>query len=129
FPYPTRFGLADAATTPSPYLMLRNRMQLVETQSGGRTIRVLINPSDAERSMAAPFFAKQVQRYGSFIARKVISSQHGTVASHLQELGVAPESIDYVVFDHLHVQDLRGLLGSEDGTPALLPNAKLLTQH
>ena len=79
--------------------------------------------------MAAPFFAQQVQRYGNFIARTVLSSLHGTVAGHLQEIGVAPESIDYVVFDHLHVQDLRGLLGSEDGTRALLPHAKLLTQH
>jgi len=42
---------------------------------------------------------------------------------------VAPEAIDYVTYDHLHVQDVRGLLAPGPGGRAYLPNAKLLAQR
>jgi hypothetical protein len=41
---------------------------------------------------------------------------------------VAPEAIDYITFDHLHVQDVRGLLAPGPNGRAFLPNAKLLAQ-
>lgn len=152
FPYPTRFAFADAAFSPAPFAMLRNRMQLVQVQapgpsdgqsdgpsdgqpSGNRPLNVLINPGDSERSLAAPFFARQIERYGPFLSRRVLSERHGTVVNYLRSVGVAPEDIDYIIFDHLHVQDLRGLLGTDApepgrsrSTPALLPNARLLAQ-
>jgi hypothetical protein len=130
FPYPTRFGLGGAAASPAPFVMMRNRMQIVQVKSGSRTITVLLNPSDPERSMAAPFFAQQIERYGEFVSRKVMSTVHGNVADYLAKAGVAPESVDYITYDHLHVQDVRGLLGSTSpATPALLPNARLLAQR
>lgn len=136
FPYPTRYGLGGAALSPLPYVMMRNRMQLVQVDIGGELVNVLVNPTDAERSLEAPFFAQQIERYGQFVTRRLLSSRHGTIAEHLASVGVAPEDIDYVTFDHLHVQDLRGLLGSRDPepgkaepTPALLPRARLLVQR
>lgn len=136
FPYPTRYGFAGAALSPAPYVMMRNRMHLVQVESEGRLVNVLLNPTDAERSLQAPFFAQQIERYGSLISRRVLSTRHGAVLGHLAACGVAPEDIDYVTFDHLHVQDLRGLLGTEEPepgrsepTPALLPNARLLVQR
>ncbi|MBT8495336.1 MAG: hypothetical protein KJO07_19975 [Deltaproteobacteria bacterium] len=136
FPYPTRYALQGAALSPAPYVMMRNRVQLVQVESGGRIVNVLINPSDPERSMAAPFFARQVERFGELIARRVMSTVHGRVEDHLRSVGVSRESIDYITFDHLHVQDLRGMLGTERPepgndapTPALFPNAKLLVQR
>jgi glyoxylase-like metal-dependent hydrolase (beta-lactamase superfamily II) len=128
FPYPTSFGLGGAARSPAPYVMMRNRMQLVQVASGGGLITVLINPTDAERSLAAPFFARQIERYGNFVARRVMSTTHGTVAQALATWGVAPSDVDYITFDHLHVQDVRGLLGTET-IPALLPRARLLVQR
>lgn len=135
FPYPARYGLSGAALSPAPFVMIRNAMQLVQVMSEGQLINILVNPSDPERSLAAPFFAKQIDRYGELVTRKLLTELHGTATSWLAEIGVAPEDIDYVTFDHLHVQDLRGLLGTtepEPGntepTPALLPNARLLVQ-
>ncbi len=136
FPYPTRFGLDGAARSLLPFVMMRNRVQLVQVRVGGELINVLVNPTDPERSLAAPFFAQQLERYGSFVSRRVMSAQHGTAAAALAAWGVDPADIHYVTFDHLHVQDLRGLLGTivpEPGqaqpTRALLPNAKLLAQR
>src|SRR5919204_2448627 len=54
----------------------------------------------------------------------------------LAKVGLRPEDVDYVSFDHLHVQDLRFVLGTTEpiqGEPAprppLFPNAKLITQR
>jgi hypothetical protein len=121
FPYPTRYGLQGVASSPAPYLFMRNRMHLVQVDSGGRTITILVNPTDTERSRKAPFFARLEERYGK-LATKLLSTIHTTVADALATWGVAPESIDYITFDHLHVQDVRGVM-------ALLPNAKLLVQR
>jgi hypothetical protein len=136
FPYPTRFGLAGAALSPAPYVMMRNAMQLVQVEGPGGLVNILVNPSEPDRSMAAPFFARQLERYGEFVSRRVMTKKHGTVAGALAAAGVAPEDIDYVTFDHLHVQDLRGLLGTTEPEPggaeptrALLPNARLLAQR
>ncbi len=136
FPYPTAFALQGLARTPAPYVMMRNRVQLVQVDCQGTRLNILVNPSDPERSRHAPFFARQLERYGDFVAKRVVSQTHGTVAAALAAWGVDPASIDYVTFDHLHVQDLRGLLGTtepEPGqtapTPALLPNARLLAQR
>jgi hypothetical protein len=135
FPYPTRYGLGGAARSPAPFVMMRNRMHLVQVEQEGELINVLVNPTDAERSLAAPFFARQVRRYGRFLATRVLSQRHSSVEQALREVGVRPDEIDYITFDHLHVQDVRGLLGTdvpEPGQPAptraLLPRAKLLAQ-
>lgn len=128
FPYPSAYGLQGVARSPAPYVMMRNRVQLVQVDVGGALVNILVNPTDPERSLAAPFFAQQLERYGEFVARRVMSTVHGTVAGALAGWGVAPEDIDYITFDHLHVQDLRGLLGTDE-EPALLPNARLLVQR
>jgi len=124
FPYPTRYGLQGVATSPAPYLFLRNRMQLVQVAAGGRTVTILVNPTDSQRSSAAPYFARMLERYGAR-AQRLLATFHATVAAALAGWGVAPEAIDYVTFDHLHVQDVRGLLGPG----GLLPNARLLVQR
>jgi hypothetical protein len=128
FPYPTKFGLQGAALIPLPFVMMRNRVQIVQWISDGARRTLLVNPSDYERSVAAPFFAKQIEIYGQFVARSVMSQRHGTVESALSAAGVRPSEVDYVTFDHLHVQDVRGLLGTGD-TPGLLPNARLIAQR
>lgn len=135
FPYPTRYGLQDAPRSPAPYLMMTNRMHLVQVRSQGTLINVLVNPSDPERSLEAPFFARQLERYGELVVRRILSRQHGRVDRALARFGVAPEDIDYITFDHLHAQDVRGWLGTDEPEPgfsqptrAYLPNARLLVQ-
>jgi len=121
FPYPTRFAFAGAASSPVPYAFLRNRVHLVEVVAEGRTVTILVNPSDPEASSAAPYFARLEARYGK-ATRALLAKVHGTVAAALAEWQVAPAAIDYVTFDHLHVQDVRAVLAG-------LPNARLLAQR
>jgi hypothetical protein len=63
---------------------------------------------------------------------------HGDVPGHLAALGIAPADVDYLVFDHLHTQDVRRWLGTiepqADLSPdqpvnAVFPNARLLVQR
>jgi hypothetical protein len=135
FPYPSAFALQGVARSPAPYVLMRNRVQLVQVDAGGELINVLVNPSDYERSAAAPYFARMLERYGA-VASKLLATPHATVATALAAWGVAPADVDYITFDHLHTQDLRALLGTtepEPGraepTPPLLPNARLLVQR
>ncbi len=129
FPYPTRYGFAGAARSPLPYLFLRNRVHLVQVAAGGRTVTILVNPTDAVRSARAPFFARMEERYGK-LATKLLSSMGPPIAETLRSWGVSPEAVDYVTFDHLHVQDVRGLLApAAPGGRAFLPNARLLAQR
>lgn len=127
FPYPTKYGLQGVASSPAPYVFMRNRMHLVQVAAGGRTITILVNPTDAERSAKAPYFARLEARYGK-LATRLLSKYHLTVEAALASWNVAPEAVDYITFDHLHVQDVRGLLAPSTGR-AFLPNAKLLAQR
>lgn len=136
-PYPARFGLSGADRGLTPHVIMKNRMQLVQVDAGGRIVNILVNPTDPHRAQAAPFIRKQLDRYPRLVADWLRARLvHSDVATALRSAGVAPEDIDYITFDHLHVQDVRGLLGTvepEPGrdapTPALLPNAKLLVQR
>ena len=128
FPYPAAFALQGVASGVPPFAFLRNRMQLVQVEAAGRTITILVNPSDPERSAAAPFFARMEQRFGKLV-RKLMSTVHGSLPQVLARWGVAPADIDYVTFDHLHVQDLRGLLAPGTNGATYLPRASLLVQR
>ena len=128
FPYPTRYGFQGVASSPAPYLFMRNRMHLVQVDSGGRLLTILVNPSDPVRASAAPYFARLEQKFGA-VARKLLSTFHVTIEQALASWNVAPEAVDYITFDHLHVQDVRGLLAPGPGGRAFLANAKLLVQR
>jgi hypothetical protein len=128
FPYPSLFAFSGGALSPAPYVMMTNRMQVVQYLEDGVTRTLLFNPSDYERGQAAPFFKSLREKYGGFVSDKVMTSRHGTVQSHLTALGLKPEDVDYLAFDHLHVQDVRRWLGG-DGEPAYFPRAKLLVQR
>ncbi|HLM42437.1 MAG TPA: hypothetical protein VK458_01165, partial [Myxococcaceae bacterium] len=128
FPYPSLFAFSGGALSPAPYVMMTNRMQVVQYQEDGVTRTLLFNPSDYERGQAVPFYKALREKYGDFVSDKVMSRRHGTVQSHLAALGLKPEDVDSIAFDHLHVQDVRGWLGGE-GASAYFPRAKLLVQR
>ena len=128
FPYPTQFAFSGAALSPAPYVMMTNRMQVVQFLEEGALRTLLFNPSDYERGYNAPFFRSLRERYGAFVTDKVMSTRHGTVESHLERLGLKPSDVDYLAFDHLHVQDIRRWVGGE-GESAYFPRAKMLVQR
>jgi glyoxylase-like metal-dependent hydrolase (beta-lactamase superfamily II) len=129
FPYPALFAFSGGAKSPAPYVMMTNRMMVVqfEDPQGERKI-LLFNPSDFERGVNAPFYAVLRQKYGNFLSDKVMSTRYGTVQEHLARLGLEPGDVDYIAFDHLHVQDVRQWVGGE-GASAYFPRAKLLVQR
>jgi hypothetical protein len=58
---------------------------------------------------------------------ELMAKRSEPLETQLAQVGIAPEDIDYVAFDHFHLQDLRSLLGTADGVRAArFKNAKLL---
>lgn len=129
FPYPVAFGFWQAAPTRAKYLLMRNRMNLIEFLDwDGRARTLLVNPTEADLSARAGFFDQARRELLPFVPADVVKLAADPV-TRLRRLGVDPARIDYVTFDHLHVQDLRrGLVGERGGAP-LYPQARLLVNR
>lgn len=135
-PYPTRFGLFRASRAVTPFLSITNRMLVIRwTESGGRRRVLLFEPSDHELGRYTPYFAELARRTPGVVERQMVRV-HGTVLDHLAGLGIAPEDVDYLMFDHLHTQDLRRWVGTtahQDDLhrqpTAAFPNAKVIVQR
>lgn len=137
-PYPTSFGLWRAATTFAPFVSITNRMLIIRwTEPGGRARILLFEPSDVERGVATPYFAQLNARTPGPL-RNLLVTRHGDVLDHLVTAGVDPADVDYLVFDHLHTQDVRrwlgttapqGDLGGAEPVTAGFPNARLIVQR
>jgi len=131
FPYPMKYGLRDAAPAIYPFLMMRHRMNVVQYFDHDNVRRTLLfNPSEYDLGREAPFFKNLAEKYGSFLSDRVFSTKYGKPLTHVSKLGIDPASVDYVSFDHWHVQDLRPLLGTHDGRfKPLFPNARIIVQR
>lgn len=127
FPYPSLYAFSGGTLSPAPYVVMTNRMQVVQFDEAGVRKTLLFNPSDLERDRAALFYANLARSMGAAQKplERLMLPQHATVPEVLAQLGLRPESIDYLAYDHLHVQDLRRWLGTAT-EPAFFPNAKLL---
>ncbi|WP_432187519.1 hypothetical protein [Streptomyces sp. Tue6028] len=135
-PYPTRFGLFRASRSIAPFLSITNRMLVIRwVDSAHRQQTLLFEPSDHEHGRYTPYFDNLSRRTPGFIERRVVI-EHGTVLGHLKQLGIAPEEVDYLLFDHLHTQDLRRWVGTtapqrdlRTQPQAAFPNAKVIVQR
>lgn len=135
-PYPTRFGLYRATKAFAPFLSITNRMLVIRwNDSDGRPRVLLFEPSDVELGRNTPYFADLLRRTPKPIANYV-TTVHGTVLGHLARLGIKPAEVDYLLFDHLHTQDLRRWVGTNafqpdlgEQTKATFPNAKVIVQR
>ncbi len=126
-PYPTKYGLLNATSVPTPLMHILNRLFVVRfnTKDGLKTL--LFSPSDIEGNRETPFFKNLSEKAGSFsdVVDKFLAPVMSTVEQALDAVGLKPEDIDYISYDHLHTQDLRKWLGSGN-RPGYFPNAKLL---
>lgn len=126
-PYPTKFAFLHAAKVPTPYIHICNRLFVVQFQSSEGLKTLLVSPSDPDGNAETPFFKRlsnsmgRLEKYG----RRLIAPISTTVEEALADIGIAPEEVDYVTYDHLHTQDVRKWLGAH-GKPGYFPNAKLL---
>ncbi len=142
--YPLKFAFGGAAIGPNPYINIINRLQMVQYEDFDGELRTLAyEPTVTEGPQEAPFYQQMIERTqrlpggaSDFLTYKVLSTIWNTVPSALAETGLRPEDVDFVSFDHLHVQDVRFILGSSEPPPGhpeavapLFPNAKLLAQR
>ncbi|HEV8325504.1 MAG TPA: hypothetical protein VG389_28100 [Myxococcota bacterium] len=134
-PYATRFGFAGAARSPVPYLVITNRVNVVQFETlDGELKTLLFNPTDAERSQRTPVFRAFTRGpLGRIVEWAASLLPRPKPWERLAGLGLAPEDVDYVAFDHLHTQDLRAVMGTDAPTPdeetplrPWFPRAKLL---
>jgi hypothetical protein len=126
FPYPTEYAFFGACSVPIPYIWMFNRAVLVEyTDFAGAERRLLANPTYPAGSKRAPFFKTMLELPPAPLRpafEKILSDQAAPVQEQLAGAGIDPASIDYVTFDHLHVQDVTPMLGPS----GFYPRAKLL---
>jgi hypothetical protein len=103
----------------------------------GATKTLLFEPTDHELGANTPYFARLAASMPSAF-RPLTVTVHGNVLDHLTAAGIRPEDVDYVVFDHLHTQDVRRVLGTtapqpdispDAPVPAWLPNARMIVQR
>jgi hypothetical protein len=124
--YPARYAFWSAAFAPAPFVVMTHRCLLVQFMQRGELKNLLFNPTDIEGAKATPFFARFIEQFGQRITSS-LTGKFDPLEAQLAHLGVMPEDIDYIAFDHFHTQDLRSALGTEDGARMpRFPNAKLL---
>jgi glyoxylase-like metal-dependent hydrolase (beta-lactamase superfamily II) len=140
-PYPREFALWEASTSRTKYVWMTNRMFVVQWQEDGRTRTLVAEPSDYELGIDTPYLRHAIDRLPMSEERalKLLFVRHPTVVEHLAALGIAPEDVDYLVFDHLHTQDIRRLVGTTTPQPDLghpdapvpptFPNARMIVQR
>lgn len=140
-PYPRQFALWEASTSRTKYVWMTNRMFVVQWEQDGQTKTLLAEPSDYDLGIDTPYLRHAIDRLPMSEERalKLLFTRHPHVTEHLATLGIKPEDVDYLVFDHLHTQDIRRLVGTTTPQPDLgypsspvpgtFPNAKMIVQR
>jgi hypothetical protein len=125
-PYPVRYGLRNAFSRERfvEYMHIQNRLFVVQFDTAEGLKTLLVSPSDHERNIETPFFRRLQDRTAAWLTKLIIKRQN-SVPEILTRIGLRPEDIDYITYDHLHTQDVRRWLGT-DKAPGLFPNAQLL---
>jgi glyoxylase-like metal-dependent hydrolase (beta-lactamase superfamily II) len=125
-PYATKYAFFGAALSPAPYVVFTHRCLVVQFLQAGELKTLLFNPTDVAGARTAPYFARLAARVPRRL-QAVIAREHEPLTDQLARLGIGPDDVDYVAYDHLHVQDLRPILGTADGrVPPRFPRATLL---
>ena len=126
--YPTLFAFGGAAKSVNPFVSILNRLVVVQFEDFNGQLKTLAwEPTVPEGSAEAPFYEQMLERYGQ-LGEKLFASYYNTVQEALGLCGLTPDDVDYIAFDHLHVQDVRILMGTDE-QPGFFPNAKHLAQR
>src|SRR3954466_5369569 len=113
--YPTTFALAGAAKGLNPFVNIRNRLVIVQFDDFDGQLKTLVwEPTIPEGSAEAPFYEQLLERYGEFLSYKLFAKFFNTVEEGPPICGVPPGGVGLRNFDHLHVQDMRLLMGTTE---------------
>lgn len=128
-PYPVLYGFHGAVKGISPLISMMNRELVVQYEDFEGRSRILVwEPTVSAGSAEAPYYAKLAEQGNEKLA-KIWTQELRGPADGLREAGLRPEDVDFASFDHVHVQDMRMLLGTTDGAyVSPLPNATFLVQ-
>jgi hypothetical protein len=133
-PYPSRYAYAGVFAQSNykfPLLHLLNRLFIVQYLDFNNELRTLLfSPSDHEGNRETPFFKRLAENL-SIVPKAMVeylAPIYDDVPGALKKVGIRPEQVDYISYDHLHTQDVRKWLGS-NRQPGLFPNAKLLVHE
>lgn len=136
-PYPTRYAFNGAAIGPNPFVNIVNRVLIVHFEDFDGMPRTLVwEPTVAAGSSTAPFYAQLKGMAGAFLSDRVFARYYHEPEEVLPLCGLRPEDVDFVSFDHLHVQDVRMIMGSSAPLPGrtappepLFPRARMLVHR
>ena len=141
-PYPLKFAFGGAAKGPNPYINIINRLQVVQFEDfDGRCGRSPTSRRSPTGPQEAPFYEQMMRMplpepVSDFLAYRVVAKIWNEPDQALAKTGLRPEDVDFISFDHLHVQDVRFVLGTTEPMPGesaprppLFPNAKLIAQR
>ena len=137
-PYPLKYAFGGAAYGPNPFINIINRLQGVQfTDFEGRLRTLAYEPTVTDGPREAPFY-ENLMRFPlpDWVSYNLLAKIWHEPDDALRSVGLEPEDVDFISFDHLHVQDLRFVLGTTEpieGEAAprapLFPNAKLIAQR
>lgn len=136
-PYPTRFAFQGYSVQANPMISIINRMFVIQfTGFDGRLKTLVWEPTVPDGSAEAPFYAKLQAISQKLRAEKFFVKYYNNPDTVLPRLGLSNSDVDYLSFDHLHVQDMRMIMGSDRVIPGettprepLFPHAKLLVHR
>ncbi|MBF6353723.1 hypothetical protein IU449_04025 [Nocardia higoensis] len=136
-PYPARFAFQGYSINLNPFISIINRMFVIQFEGfDGKLMTLVWEPTVAAGSAEAPFYG-QLQRFaGKLGVESLFVDYYNDPDQVLPRLGLTNDDVDYISFDHLHVQDPRMIVGSStpiEGEPTarkpLFPNAKLVVHR
>src|SRR3954470_16510078 len=106
--YPASFAFHGAARGLNPYINILNRLVIVQFEDFAGERRTLVwEPTVPEGSAEAPFYEQLIERFGEWASHRFGETQFNTIETALASCGLTRDDVDFVSFDHLHVQDLR----------------------
>lgn len=136
-PYPSRFAFQGYSVHANPFITIVNRMMVIQFRGFDGELKTLVwEPTVPAGSAEAPFY-HAIQSLGNKLkVERFFAEYVNDMDDVLPKLGLTNDDVDYVSFDHLHVQDVRRIMGSTEpleGESApresVFPNAKLLAHR
>lgn len=129
-PYPSKYGYLNAFDLLTPYVHICNKLFVIQFDSEEGLKTLLVSPSDWEHQRETPYFHQMVEDMGMFSkpVEKMIVKEVSTVLDAIKSIGLAPEDVDYITYDHLHTQNITRWFGGAEQS-AIFPNAKLLVMR
>jgi hypothetical protein len=125
-----------------PLIAMINRMVAVQYLDFNGDKRTLVfEPTDPAGSAEAPFYHHLTEVASSIpggmkLTEAYLLKYYNQPDEALRKIGLRPEDVDFITFDHLHVQDPRMLLGSSTPIPGetaarkpIFGDAKLLAHR